>query len=145
VNALDLEEYVAAVVASEVPSGWPDAALQAQAAAARTCAVAQKIAQGPAARAHLGASVLDQVYAGAVHPASNALRAARATSGEVLTFGSAPIAAYFSASCGGRRETADDALNVPPGRTPYPAPQRDDAAGRRPWTVPKPLPDLSAA
>ncbi|HYZ88461.1 MAG TPA: SpoIID/LytB domain-containing protein, partial [Myxococcales bacterium] len=69
VNALDLEEYVAAVVASEVPSGWPDAALQAQAVAARTFAVAQKIAQGPAARAHLGSSVLDQVYAGSVHPA----------------------------------------------------------------------------
>src|SRR5438874_12085606 len=54
VNALDLEEYVAAVVASEVPSGWPDAALQAQAVAARTFAVAQKIAQGPAARAPSG-------------------------------------------------------------------------------------------
>ena len=111
VNALDLEEYVAAVVASEVPAGWPDAALQAQAVAARTFAVAQKIAQGPAARAHLGSSVLDQVYAGAAHPASSALRAAHATAGEVLTFGSAPIAAYFSASCGGKGETAEDAFN----------------------------------
>ena len=145
VNALDLEEYVAAVVASEVPAGWPDAALQAQAVAARTFAVAQKIAQGPAARAHLGASVLDQVYAGAVHPASNALRAARATSGEVLTFGSAPIAAYFSASCGGRSETAEDAFNVPPGSTPYLVSQRDDADEGRTWIVRKPLSELSAA
>ncbi|HWE26095.1 MAG TPA: SpoIID/LytB domain-containing protein, partial [Myxococcales bacterium] len=119
VNALDLEEYVAAVVASEVPSDWPRAALEAQAVAARTFAVAQKIAQGPAARAHLGSSVLDQVYAGSAHPASTALRAARATAGEVLTFGSAPIAAYFSASCGGRSETAEDAFNVPAGSTPY--------------------------
>ena len=145
VNALDLEEYVAAVVASEVPAGWPDAALQAQAVAARTFAVAQKIAQGPAARAHLGASVLDQVYAGAVHPASSALRAARATAGEVLTFGSAPIAAYFSASCGGTSETAEDAFNVPPGSTPYLVSQRDDADEGRTWTVRKPLPELSAA
>src|SRR5438067_8221968 len=145
VNALDLEEYVAAVVASEVPSGWPDAALQAQAVAARTFAVAQKIAQGPAARAHLGSSVLDQVYAGAVHPASSALRAARATAGEVLTFGSAPIAAYFSASCGGKSESAEEAFNVPPGSTPSLVSQRDDADEGRTWIVRKPLSELSAA
>jgi len=145
VNALDLEEYVAAVVASEVPSGWPDSALQAQAVAARTFAVAQKIAQGPAARAHLGASVLDQVYAGAAHPASNALRAARATAGEVLTFSSAPIAAYFSASCGGKGETAEDAFNVPAGSTPYLVSQRDDADEGRAWTVRRSLVDLSLA
>lgn len=143
VNALDLEEYVAAVVASEVPSGWPDAALQAQAVAARTFAVAQKIAQGPAARAHLGSSVLDQVYAGSVHPASSALRAARATAGEVLTFGSAPIAAYFSASCGGKSETAEDAFDVPLGSTPYLLSRRDDADEGRAWTVRKSLADLS--
>jgi stage II sporulation protein D len=145
VNALDLEEYVAAVVASEVPSGWPDAALQAQAVAARTFAVAQKIAQGPAARAHLGSSVLDQVYAGAAHPASSALRAAHATAGEVLTFGSAPIAAYFSASCGGKGETAEDAFNVPAGSTPYLVSQRDDADEGRSWTVRRSLGDLSLA
>jgi stage II sporulation protein D len=145
VNALDLEEYVAAVVASEVPSGWPDAALQAQAVAARTFAVAQKIAQGPAARAHLGSSVLDQVYAGSAHPASSALRAARATAGEVLTFGSAPIAAYFSASCGGRSETAEDAFNVPAGTTPYLLSRRDDADEGRAWTVRKSLADVSLA
>jgi stage II sporulation protein D len=145
VNALDLEEYVAAVVASEVPSGWPDAALQAQAVAARTFAVAQKIAQGPAARAHLGSSVLDQVYAGGVHPPAGALRAARATAGEVLTFGSAPIAAYFSASCGGRSETAEEAFNVAAGATPYLVSRRDDADEGRAWTVRKPLADLSAS
>jgi stage II sporulation protein D len=145
VNALDLEEYVAAVVASEVPSGWPDAALKAQAVAARTFAVAQKIAQGPAARAHLGSSVLDQVYAGAVHPDSSALRAARATAGEVLTFGSAPIAAYFSASCGGKSETAEDAFNVPAGSTPYLSSRRDDADEGRAWTVRKSLADLSVS
>src|SRR3954466_2639595 len=43
VNVLDLEDYVAAVVASEMPASWPAAALEAQAVAARTYAVAQKI------------------------------------------------------------------------------------------------------
>src|SRR5438128_664537 len=87
VNSVDLEQYVAAVVASEVPPGWPAEALRAQAVAARTFAVAQKIAQGPAARAHLGASILDQVYRNAARTPRPALDAARATAGEVLTWG----------------------------------------------------------
>src|SRR2546428_9610431 len=62
VNSVDLEQYVAAVVASEVPPGWPAEALRAQAVAARTFAVAQKIAEGPPARAPLRGSVLGQDY-----------------------------------------------------------------------------------
>ena len=119
VNVVDLEDYVAAVVASEVPASWPADALRAQAVAARTFAVAQKVAQGPGARAHLGASVLDQVYKGTAHPEPQALQAARDTGGEVLTWGAAPIAAYFSASCGGRSESAEVAFHLAPGSTPY--------------------------
>src|SRR5438128_12190725 len=96
VNAVDLEQYVAAVVASEVPPKWPAEALRAQAVAARTFAVAQKVAQGPGARAHLGSSVLDQVYLHPARPPQPALDAARSTAGEVLTSGAAPIAARFS-------------------------------------------------
>src|SRR5207249_6615975 len=112
VNVVDLEDYVAEVVASEVSPAWPAEALKAQAVAARTFAVAQKVAQGPGARAHLGASVLDQVYKGTAHPAPAALKAARATAGEVLTYGAAPIAAYFSASCGGVSESPQAAFHV---------------------------------
>src|SRR5207245_929113 len=119
VNSVDLEQYVAAVVASEIPPGWPAEALRAQAVAARTFAVAQKIAQGPGARAHLGASVLDQVYRNAARTPQPALDAARATAGEVLTWGAAPIAAYFSASCGGRSESAEAAFHLAPGTAPY--------------------------
>src|SRR5207244_12769519 len=64
-------DYVASVVSAEVPSSWPKAALEAQAVAARTFAMAQKVAAAPAARAHLGASVLDQVYgSGSAAPAA---------------------------------------------------------------------------
>jgi len=147
VNTLDLEDYVAAVVASEVPSTWPRAALEAQAVAARTYAVAQKVAQGPAARAHLGASVLDQVYGGAAHPASGARLAARSTAGEVLTWGAAPIAAYFSSSCGGRSESGEAAFNLPVHSAPYLAVaddgDADAGAPRRVWTVRLPLAKLS--
>src|SRR3954464_3203016 len=138
VNSVDLEQYVAAVVASEVPARWPREALRAQAVAARTFAVAQKGAQGKGARAHLGASVIDQVYKNAAHPPPSALEAARATAGEVLTWGRAPIAAYFSASCGGASESAEAAFHLAPGATPYLHGGEADGDAR-PWTVRIPL------
>lgn len=139
VNALDLEEYVSAVVASEVPASWPAAALQAQAVAARTFAVAQKIELGRGARAHLGSSVLDQVYAGAAKPQGGAREAARATLGEVLTWEAAPIQAFFSAACGGKGESGEAAFGLPKGSAPY-LPGGDDGAydegaPRLRWTV----------
>jgi stage II sporulation protein D len=145
VESVDLEQYVASVVSAEVPGTWPKAALEAQAVAARTFAMAQKVAQGPSARFHLRASVLDQVYAqgGATVAAKEA---ARATQGEVLTFGEAPIAAYFSASCGGRSEAAEEAFRLPAGATPYLAGAReDDGDPDRAWTARIPLRDISAA
>jgi stage II sporulation protein D len=145
VESVDLDEYVAAVVSAEVPSSWPKAALRAQAIAARTFAMAQKIAQGPAARSHLRASVLDQVYAIGT-PSAAAREAARTTAGEVLTFGAAPIAAYFSASCGGRSESAEEAFHLPAGTTPYlTAAEKDDGDADREWTVRIPLLRISAA
>ena len=143
VNAVDLEQYVAAVVASEVPPSWPAEALRAQAVAARTFAVAQKVAHGAAARAHLGASVIDQVYRNAAHPPPAALEAARATSGEVLTWGSAPIAAWFSASCGGRSESAEAAFHLEAGSTPYIRGGEEDEDERE-WTARIPLAEMTA-
>src|SRR5882724_11353210 len=133
VNSVDLEHYVAAVVSSEVPPSWPREALRAQA-----------VAQGPGARAHLGASVLDQVYKNAARPAPPAVEAARATSGEVLTWGAAPIAAYFTASCGGSSESAEAAFNLAPGTTPYIRGGEDDGDVRE-WTVRLPLAEITAA
>src|SRR3954468_1279158 len=138
VNAVDLEQYVAAVVASEVPASWPAEALRAQAVAARTFAVAQKVAHGAAARAHLGASVIDQVYRNAAHPPPAALEAARATSGEVLTWGAAPIAAYFIASCGGTTGSADAAHNLAAGPPQYLRTGVEDGAAG-PWPARLPL------
>jgi stage II sporulation protein D len=144
VNSVDLEQYVAAVVASEVPRSWPREALRAQAIAARTFAVAQKVAQGPGARAHLGSSVLDQVYKNAARPPEEALEAARATGGEVLTYGAAPIAAYFSASCGGVSESAEAAFHLAPGTTPYIRGGEEDHDARE-WTVRFSFAEITAA
>jgi stage II sporulation protein D len=110
VHALPLEDYVAAVVGSEMPAGFPPQALQAQAVAARTFAVFKKLESVAQGRAwHLGATVLDQVYrASPVDPRARA--AAEATAGEVLVFEHAPIEAYFHSTCGGRTERGADAL-----------------------------------
>jgi stage II sporulation protein D len=144
VNSVELEQYVAAVVASEVPPAWPAEALRAQAVAARTFAVAQKVARGPGARAHLGASVLDQVYGNAARPPQTALQAAWSTAGEVLTYGAAPIAAWFSASCGGVSESAEAAFHLEAGAAPYIRGGENDE-DRREWTVRVPLAEITAA
>jgi stage II sporulation protein D len=142
VHALPLEDYVAAVVGSEMPPGFPPQALQAQAVAARTFAVFKKLESVAEGRAwHLGATVLDQVYrASPVDPRARA--AAEATAGQVLVFGHAPIEAYFHSTCGGRTERGADAL----GRDlPYLASVacgRCEGSPRRRWRVRVPASEL---
>src|SRR5438552_2908954 len=95
-------------------------------------------------RAHLGSSVLDQVYRNAARPPQAALDAARSTAGEVLTYGAAPIAAWFSASCGGVSESAEAAFHLDPAAAPY-IRGGDSDDDRREWTVRLPLAEITAA
>ena len=104
---VDVDEYVFGV--SEVPNSWPDAALQAQAIAARTYAY-WRLA-GPE-RSGCGcdvyASTADQLYAGWDKEAGPGgdrwVAAARGTAGRVLTYGGKPIYAVYSSSSGGHTE-----------------------------------------
>ncbi len=113
VNVLPMEDYVAAVTGSEMPSAFPTEALRAQAVAARTFALFKKLEAVAEGRPwHLGATVLHQVYRGSlVDPRARA--AAEATAGEVLVHDHAPIEAYFHSTCGGRTERGADALGRP--------------------------------
>ncbi len=110
VEELPLDEYVAGVLSGEMPRSFPAEAQKAQAVAARTYALVKKIeAEASGRGAHLGASVLSQVYVGgAASPQARA--AVEATRGEVLVFGNEPVEAFFHASCGGRTESGLDAL-----------------------------------
>ena len=100
---LRLEDYVAGVVAGEMPASFPAEALKAQAVAARSYALTRKIEAQAAGRAwDIGAGVLAQVFA--KDPGAAARAAAAATAGEVLALGMEPVEAYFHASCGGRTE-----------------------------------------
>ncbi len=109
INVIPLEEYLAAVLGSEMPVSFPPEALKAQAVAARTYALQKKI-EAFDQPYYLGASVLSQVYGGSSREDPRTLVAVEATRGEVLTFDLAPIEAYFHASCGGRTESGVEAL-----------------------------------
>ncbi|MEY4800597.1 MAG: hypothetical protein RLZZ213_1044, partial [Cyanobacteriota bacterium] len=61
INHVPLEAYLPSVVASEMPASWPQAALRAQAVAARTYALRQR---KPAAAFDVSATVSSQVYKG---------------------------------------------------------------------------------
>jgi stage II sporulation protein D len=135
VNALPIEEYVAAVTGAEMPLAFPPEALRAQAVAARTFAVFKKVEAVAEGRPwHLGATVLDQVYRGAAVDA-RARAAAESTAGEVLVYEHAPIEAYFHSSCGGRTERGADALGRDLPYLTSVACGACDASPRRRWSV----------
>ena len=114
VNGLQLDTYLRGVVPSESPSHWPLAALEAQAVAARSYAVAEL---RPSSWYDLVPTTADQVYGGvrAERPSSD--HAVYATLGQVLTYGGQVARTYYSSSSGGRTEAVQDAW---PGSAPIP-------------------------
>jgi stage II sporulation protein D len=103
---LDLERYVAGVVASEALPGTPGAALEALAVAVRSYALASRDRHPGGGLCDLAHCQLLRAEGIAASHRAAAARAARATAGEVLVLGSGEIAAAaFHASCGGH--TAD--------------------------------------
>ena len=109
INVIPLEDYLAAVLGSEMPKSFPLEALKAQAVAARTYALQKKL-EAYDQPWHLGSSVIHQVYGGVEREAPRTRAAVEATRGEVLTWDLQPIEAYFHASCGGHTETGGQAL-----------------------------------
>lgn len=107
VHPIFLEDYVAGIVASEMPKSWPLEALKAQAIAARTYALFQKYRRIDKAF-HLDSTVLDQVYGGLEKDHDRAAQAAKATEGLVLTYEAKIVKAYFYSSCGGETASAQE-------------------------------------
>jgi SpoIID/LytB domain protein len=99
---------------SEVPSLWPTAALQAQAIASRTYAIAKAVRIRTACDCHLYGSISDQTFAGYAkegEPKFGQLwkDAVNSTVGQIITYAGLPITAYFSSSSGGVTETSEHA------------------------------------
>jgi len=115
VNVVDLEDYVAGVVSSEVSPAWHEELLRTQAVAARTYVLYKKLQnQGQPFDAY--ASVQDQVYTGRKKVNDAVLDAVRRTRGQVLTYEGRPIFAAYSSTTAGPTE---DAVNVWSQDLPY--------------------------
>lgn len=102
-----LEEYVAAVVASEIGNAHLEAC-RAQAVASRTFAVSKGVLDG---RVISDASSTDQAYRAkrynrTLYP--NAVQAAKDTEGQILLYNGEPINAVYSACNGGRTVSSEE-------------------------------------
>jgi len=115
INEVDLEEYVKGVVPSEMSSGWHPEALKAQAVAARTYALYQRMLN--AGREYdVVAGIQDQVYRGRYGLDERVEQAVEATRGLALMYQNAPVLAAFSSTAAGPTE---DAVNVWSKDLPY--------------------------
>jgi stage II sporulation protein D len=110
VNRLHMQAYLRGVVPRESPSYWPQAALRAQAVAARTYAYA-RVRSPLSTRYDICDTTSCQVYGGAVNYSAAGARvsgeqastdtAVGATRGVVLTVAGRPASTEYSASHGG--------------------------------------------
>lgn len=120
INSVRLQdEYLWGI--GEMPSSWPAAALQAQAIASRTFAMARSKQIRQACDCHLYSSISDQVFVG-YSKESEAIygqlwvQAVNSTQGQIITYRGLPITAYFTSSTGGATETSKSAWGT---ATPY--------------------------
>lgn len=110
INVLPLEQYLYGVVPAEMPATWLDAALAAQAVAARSYALANKQAAAPF---DVYADGRSQAYLGVSVETPAATEAVDETAGEVLLYDGHVADTLFSSSTGGWTQSAADAFGAP--------------------------------
>jgi len=103
VNTVSMEEYLYAVVPSEMPVSWPAEALKAQAIAARSYSIAN-LGQFADRGFDLFGTPHSMAYHGVGSEHRNSSDAVRLTRGRILFGGKQPLKAYFSANHGGYSE-----------------------------------------
>jgi len=109
VNAVGLEDYLAGVVPREMPASWAAAALEAQAVAARSYALAHRV-RGKGF--DLYADVRSQVYGGVASEDARATQAIAATAGTVLTYEGKIADTLFHSTSGGSTVAAEEAFGT---------------------------------
>lgn len=131
IDAVGLDDYVRGVIGVEMSAGWPAAALQAQAVAARTYAITTSVAGDGYT---LYPDTRSQMYRGVAAEAPSTDAAVSATRGQVVEYHGVPAATYFFSSSGGFTENIE---NVWSGATPEPwlrgVPDPFDGAGGDPY------------
>ena len=118
INELPLEEYLFGVVPLEIGprSDEERAAVEAQAVAARTYAVAQ-LGNHAEAGFDVFGTVSDQVYGGIAAERKQSTDAVRRTAGMILMFEGRPIRAYYHSTCGGTTAAIEEVMDREP--APY--------------------------
>ncbi len=118
INVLSLEEYLPGVVPLEIGPRDPEelAAVEAQAVAARTYAVAH-LGRHSQLGFDLYGSVDDQAYGGMMAEREEATLAVDRTSGVILVFQGKPVRAFYHSTCGGRTAAVEEVMDREP--APY--------------------------
>lgn len=101
VGVMSMTDYLAGVVASEMPSGWATEALRAQSVAARTYAERYRLSIGSTTPWDICDTTSCQVFKGTNGEAASTTAAVTATAGRVVTYQGSPAFTEFSASNGG--------------------------------------------
>jgi stage II sporulation protein D len=107
VASIDMEKYIAGVVAAELLPGWPVEALKAMSVAARSYTL-WRIGARSKAPFDLTADVSSQVFRGLERVPQPVRDATRATRRQVLRYKGKPISAYYHACAAGRTATAGE-------------------------------------
>lgn len=97
INHLPLESYVASVVGAEMPSDWEMQALQAQAVAARSYALAH-LARPADRHWHLGDTTRWQAYKGLASANSRTREATARTAGLILSYQGGIVESLYAAN-----------------------------------------------
>jgi stage II sporulation protein D len=109
VDAVALEQYLKAVVPSEMPSAWPPEALKAQAVAARSYALANLAHGRPY---DLYGDARSQVYGGVAAESPAASAAVAATRGQVVLYAGKVADTLFFSTSGGRTASALESTGI---------------------------------
>ncbi len=109
IDVVALESYVQAVVPGEMPSTWPAAALEAQAVAARSYALASVVKGKPW---DLFPDGRGQQYLGASAETPETTAAVKATARQVLFYAGKVATAFYSSSSGGQTASALDTFGL---------------------------------
>jgi SpoIID/LytB domain protein len=125
INAVPLQQYVQSVVPAEMSSSWKPDALEAQAVATRSYALANRRAGYPYDVATSG-----QSYLGVLTETPEGTAAVKATNGEVLTYNGKVATTVYSSSTGGVTQSASDAWG---GGAPYLVSVKDPYDTVSPW------------
>lgn len=134
INELPLEEYLYAVVPSEMPASYPAEALKAQAICARTYAYRYILCAGlPELGAHVDDTTSYQVYHNMEENAAST-NAVKETDGEILTDQGEPAELYYySTSCGTGGSTPEELRDEDNFRAFITAASTQDLECEEPW------------